>query len=226
MTEEALETQDTETTETAETTETQEQTPEPKFNEAQLQQMYSAVGRIVKNQFDEHVIPMLQGQASQKEAPKAETTDNLDRALGGDFDGAVESAYEKLERKKRESLTKGISLTKQALTSYSEQPFYKDIYTEAEKLAGGYLSQGYPPQAAAKMAFIEAKATHLQGQLSGGDVNLGMSSGSTKKTEKKKAKLPDAFKKAAARDIAKGIFTDEADYINSLSPDIRKRYGI
>jgi hypothetical protein len=38
--------------------------------------------------------------------------------------------------------------------------------------------------------------------------------------------LPEALKAAADRDIKSGLFKDEAEYMNELSPQVKERYGL
>jgi len=42
----------------------------------------------------------------------------------------------------------------------------------------------------------------------------------------KKAKLPAHMKEAAARDIEQGLFKDEAEWIEHLSPKAKEQYGL
>jgi len=204
-----------------------------KLSEAQLQQVGSYAGRIAAEQIDKKVMPLIQNmQQPQPQAPSG-TPGNLNEELqemifAGDVTGAFEK-FTKIQAQANTHQQKERDVaTKRAVTEHSDKPYYKDIYPEMEKLSATLVSQGYPPKAAADMAYQTAKANHLESQVSGGNPSLSMSSGSPRRGAPRSTsiQLPAAFKAAAERDIAKGLFKDEADYINNLSSGIREKYGI
>lgn len=192
----------------------------------------SHFGRIVASQIEEKVMPMLQ-QINQP-TPQTSTTEGLDslnqelqeQIFSGDITGAFER-YTNLKANvaKTQSNQKEIA-TKKAITSLSDRPYYKDVYPEVEKLTQQYLNAGYPPAAAAEMGYEKAKGNHLESQITGGGGGLDMSTGGRRVARKTKVTLPPEFKAAAERDIASGVFKDEADYIANLSPAIQAKYGM
>ncbi len=222
-----------ETQESEEVVDTQEadQQEEVGFNEKQLQQMFSATGRIVKKQIEESVMPMLQTLQPQAQ-PGGDALDDLNQNLQtkmfeGDIVGVINEVVGMREKAATSAKGQQDVETKKAIASMSDRPYYKDTYPEIEKLTSDYVTAGYPPAAAADAAYQKAKGQHLERQLSGNtDVNLGVSGSGRRQGRTSTPKLPEAFKKAAERDIAAGHFKDEADYIANLSPDIRAKYGM
>ena len=98
-----------------------------------------------------------------------------------------------------------------------------------DKIAKQAIRQGVPPQWAADHAYHKALSEHLSS--SGREENedggrLSMLEGGRQQRKQTGQKLPERFKEAAKRDIAKGVFKDEKDYIANLSPQIREQYGI
>jgi len=112
------------------------------------------------------------------------------------------------------------------LTEYSDDPLYKEIYTDAKDLAHKAVANGYPVKEAVDYAVTKAKLGHYEQQGAGGDADLEMAGGGRRMPQSRKPKLPPEYKDAAKRDIADGLFKDEADYINSLDPHIRAKYGL
>ena len=211
-------------------------TPVPSISDADFQRLGSWMGRMVAEQIDKKVVPLLNQQRGPLSGgvvqPPPQSLQDLNIKLQDMiFSGKVTEALDAYVTLKNadavQTTARKSADTRQALTSYSEKPDYKEIYPEMEKLAIQYVSQGFPPAAAAQVAYSEARAQHLEGRLSDTDTSrLNMTTSGTPRTGTKKVSLPDRFKKAAARDIAAGVFKDEADYIRHLSPDVRKRYGI
>jgi Arc/MetJ-type ribon-helix-helix transcriptional regulator len=50
--------------------------------------------------------------------------------------------------------------------------------------------------------------------------------GGMRKPTKKKAELPPQLKAAAQRDIADGLYANEAEYIKALHPKVREQFNI
>lgn len=200
---------------------------EPKFSSAQLQQLQSMLGRIVANQLEEKVIPTIktEGGGQTQDELKEKREKWLEKIFEGRIDEVVDEV-DTIRNKKNLNKTQQLAvMTKKALTKFNEDPFYKDVYSESEKLAGQYLAKGYPPDAAAEIAFTKAKANHLEQNATNTD-ELKMTSAGKRPPEPKKPKVPAQFKKAMERDISQGLYKDEADWISGLSPQIRARHGL
>lgn len=202
------------------------------FNKKQLDQMFSATGRIVKQQIEKHVLPHIQKPAEAKTglpAPslKEFNQELLDQILSGDVVGALEKVSDvRAYAKKNITKQKQARLTK-ALTEHSEDPDYKDIYPDAEKIAQAEIAEGMDPKAAARLGLAKARVAHLTGKAGTVDAGKLGVSGNGRRVQRTKVKqLPEAFKKQCAKDIADGIFKDEADYRKSIPLATRQRYGI
>lgn len=230
MDEQDTETAQAQTTEevTEQVTEAAAETEEPKFNKAQLQQLASMTGRLITNQLEEKVMPLFANK------PKDQTPDELaskrEKWLEKIFEGRIDEVVDEVDSirdKKKQTLTQQVSVaTKKAITEFNADPLYKDVYADTEKLAAQYLAKGYPPAAAAEVAFAKAKANHLENRASVNE-DLGMASSGKKIPSSKKAKVPSHFKKSMERDIASGLYENEDDWVNNgLSDQIRAKYGL
>ena len=201
-----------------------------KFSKDQLQQLASMTGRLIKKQLDES-LPQYMPQAPPSPPP----ADNLraidefnqklqNKIFEGDVVGAFQeynNVYKRAETNLRASQENQL---KKAMTAFADKPFYKDTYQDAEQIAKEAMSNGVAPEFAAQLGYAQAVANrHTGGSDTGG---LTLEGGGKRPPQKKKAQLPERFKAAAARDIAKGFFKDEAEYIANLSPEIRNQYGI
>lgn len=216
-----------------ETTSTEEGT---KFSKEQLQQIGSMTGRLIKNQIDENVLPLLQARPQSTGSVAGDSTalDKFNQKLqemifSGDVSGAMRMARQ-VEDNAKINLTKAQETeTAKLITTYSDKPYYKDIYSDMKKFASEAVAKGFPPEAATELAFEKASNKHLQTIMGGGNSDTGsleMTGGGRRTARTKTSMLPPAFKEAAKRDIAKGFFKDEKDYIAALSPAIRQQYGI
>lgn len=212
-----------------------------RFTPEQQQQIASMVGRIVANQLQEKVVPLVQSQGAKTVNPTApevpsnlkELNETLQNMI---FEGKVTDAFQTYinlqSQASQDASTRKNAEIKRALTGFAEDPNYKALYVDAESRALRLGAQGYPAIAAAHQAMAEAKAAHFEKVATtrgeDDDMKLGMSTGSggkgTRNTKSKIDKTP--FKAAAARDIAAGVFKDEAEYIAHLSPEIRARYEL
>ena len=202
------------------------------FSPEQEQFMKSWFGRIVSTQLEEKVLPRIE-EMRQPVQPPPDMSAFKDEVyhqavVDGDFAGAVEKVFNKLQGKRssaNEALNKEVD---KFVVSYSEDPDYKDIYSDMNKRAHELKTEGYPPIAAAKQAFTEAKLSYLQRPKDlDDDGSLDMSAGGGRpKPRKKKVVLPEHFKKAMARDIGEGRFKTEEEWISYLSPQIKRELGI
>ncbi len=211
------------------------------FSKKQLEQLGTLIGRISKQQFDERYAPLLETKnAPPAQVPPQTTPDVLktfneqlqQKIFEGDVLGAIQMATD-VQTRARDSLSKSqLVETERMIVSYSEKPLYKDIHSEMDKIAKQAVGQGYPPGAAVEYAYTKALSDYLLAQKGGntedgshGD-GLSVLRGGRQQHNTKEPKLPPEFKAAFERDKAKGLFKDEKEYIASLSPTIRKHYGI
>lgn len=193
----------------------------------------SWLGRIVKKQIDDSIVPLIQNAQPRPGQNAGNPNDvlknfneRLSEKLFTDPLGAIQEAVSAIDESKTQlSKTQAVQVDK-AITSYSEDPLYKDIYQDMKEIAHSAAKEGYPPGPAAKYAFAQAKANFLEKGSRGSEDGLDFADGGRPSKTVKIPKLPAEFKKAAARDIAKGLFKNEADYIANLSPNIRAKYGI
>ncbi len=208
-----------------------DQDEEKGFNEKQLQQMYSATGRLVKKHVEEAIAPLMERQAAPAQGDDALEKFNKDlseQLFSGDLTGAIDKALTVRERAKANIDAQTTIDTDRAITSYSEDPLYKDIYQDMKKIAHEKRANGFPPAAAAELAFAQAKTNlYEKKDANPDDENLSMLPGGQPPRKKAgKVKLAPEFKKACERDIASGKFKDEAEYIAYLSPHVRQKYGM
>ena len=84
-----------------------------------------------------------------------------EKIFSGDVTGAFKD-FLAMENQTAQAKTQQSNVAaKQAITSLSAEPYYKEVYTDMEELTNKNLSEGYPPKAAADMAYQTAKARHL-----------------------------------------------------------------
>jgi hypothetical protein len=114
--------------------------------------------------------------------------------------------------------------TDKALTAFSQDTDYKDCFTNAQEIAHRAVAEGLPPVAAARLGFAEAKTKHLEPKKEPTDLGR-IGTGKQIKSDKQPT-LPAQFKAQMKKDIEKGVFDNEADWIASLSPENRLKYSI
>jgi len=213
-----------------------DQEPQKPFTEEQEQHMGSWMGRIVSRQIEDKVLPAMRDmlietqKAPELKSPEVKDKFNqelLDMFLGGNVMGALDKAAQ-VTQSAKQNMTRQQSIdTDKAITTYSEDPYYKDIHSDVKSLAAEYVKEGYPVGPAVKMAFSESKLSFVEKKGSDGGANLEMVGGGRRSQSTKKSKLPSVFKSACAKDIKDGLYTDEADWMkNGLTPKLRKKYGI
>ncbi len=209
-----------------------------KFSKAQMQQISSVMGRIVKNQIEKEVIPIITSSSQRTVAPQVDTKDvlgKLDQELSDDiFGGKPFSAISKvieLSHNVKTNLTKNKQQeVDRIITSYSEKPYYKDTFQDIKDVAyDAVQNKGYPVPEAVEYAYQLARAEHLEKRLnpdSGDEDNLNLLKGGRNVKRQGKPKLPPNFQKAFERDKAKGLVKDEAEWISYLSPQVREQQGL
>jgi len=212
---------------------------EPKFSKAQLQQLGSLIGDISKKQLDrainDLVLPMFEQTRRNDPSDMVRGDDNspakkmlneqlFEQVMQGDVVGAFEK-YQKIMNDANRSLsTKQQTELTKSLTGYAEKPHYKEVYPEMEKMSGDLIKQGWPPKAAAEHAYYKSVASFLAGDLNPG--SLEMTTGGRRQPTQKAPKLPPDFKAACDRDIAKGLYKTEKEWIDNLAPQVRKNLGL
>ncbi|GAG37291.1 unnamed protein product, partial [marine sediment metagenome] len=149
------------------------------FTEQQEQYLGSWLGRIVAKQLDDKVMPMLNRDPNPIPAniPETGSEDAVtkfneklqEKIFSGDVLGAIQMAQD-VQSRAKSNLTKTQKIeTDKLITSYSDKPYYKDIFTEMKKMSHEYAGQGFPPEAATEYAYTKAKADFLEKKLGGGD---------------------------------------------------------
>ena len=117
------------------------------------------------------------------------------------------------------------------LGGFEKQSFFKDIETDVRATAQKYVNEGMRPDSAAKLAFSEKRADYFAGMIAtihktNPAALETLTGGKKTPKEDKKPKLPPDLQAACDRDIAAGVFKDEADYIANLSHQIRTAHGL
>ncbi len=208
------------------------------FNEEQQQFLGSWMGRMISKQFDEKVVPLIDERLPEQQlsviAPRQDgdaleqfQEQVTEKLLGGDPVGAFQMLQNVSKLADQNLATTAKTATDKALTAFKDDPYYKEIFVDAQKMAHEAAAMGHPASIAADSAFHKAKANFLEHGKAGEADGLSMTSGGKPRPGREtKPKLPPQFKAAAKRDIDKGLFKDEADYIANMDPSIRAKYGI
>ena len=240
MTEEIQDTSTEEALAEGETQEAAEETQEPEstLNDADFekidQRQQSWMGRKFK-EFEDKMAGVL--QSTQQEfvnqvAPTQQGNEVVDRfneqvtekLLGGDALGAFEMMNNVMQTKNQNLSQQASIATDKALTAFSEDPLYKETFSDSKKLAHEY-AKTMPAPVAAKLAYNETKAKYYESATNDGG-NLAIQGSGKRVVQGKKPKLAPEFKKVCERGIADGTFNDEQDFINNLAPNIREKYGM
>lgn len=202
----------------------------PVTMEDMKQFMGSWAGRIEKN-LGEKFTPQPQASIEETPPPGKTVIDKFNDEIGEMFySGNHLGAFQKMQAitdKTKANITQGqITATDRAITAYSEDPDYKEIFTDVQKAAHIAVKNGYPAEAAAKSAFNEVKVAHLQKKISGDSPNLDMLAPGKPSRGTKTSKLPPEFQLAMERDIRDGVVKDEKEYRTNLTPAIKEKYNI
>jgi len=117
-----------------------------------------------------------------------------------------------------------------ALEKYKDRPYMKEIGEYVQKAAVELMAEGYLPKHAVRAAYAEISSKHQFNELAKLRGNTGslsmLSGGNQRMPEKKAGKLPPNYEAACKRDIAKGYFKDQKEYIESLAPSLRAQLGV
>ena len=205
------------------------------FTPEQEQYMGSWMGRIIKKQIEESIVPLVNQVASKPTySPQNDSgdvlkkfNDEISEQLYTDPVAAIQKVINAIKASETQ-LTKAQTVqVDKAITSFSEDPLYKDIYQDVKAIAHERAGKGYPADAAADYAFTKAKLNYMEKKSGPGDEGgFDLSDGGRQTRNTKAPKLPLEFKKAYERDKSKGLFKNEAEYIAGLSPAIRAKYDI
>ena len=205
------------------------------FSPEQEQFLGSWMGRIIKKQIEESIVPLVNQAASRPAySPQNDSSDVLKKfneevseQLFTDPVAAIQKVMKAIDASKTQLTNAQTVQVDKAITSFSEDPLYKDIYQDVKAIAHERAGKGYPADAAADYAFTKAKLNYMEKKSGPGDEGgFDLSDGGRQTRLTKTPKLPPEFKKACDRDIAKGLFKNQAEFIAALSPAIRAKYDI
>ena len=210
-----------------------------KFSKAQLQQLSSMMGDMIKRKIEDygekHVVPLIDrvsSQAATTDVYRSPSTNPAKQQLNQRlqemiFDGQVMEAYDEYERVKsaaHENLSKANqNKLAVAMGSFKDNPLFADLKNKVQEHASEYINRGWPPEAAAAMAWERSEKSHYKRQLSGDsdEGSLEMAGGGRRAVRKGKVTLPPQFEEAFQRDKAKGLFSKREEFIESLSPTVK-----
>ena len=207
------------------------------FTPEQEQYIGSWMGRIIKKQFDENVLPHIRQPqevthtaTNPDDAMKAFNEKVQEKLFSGDAVGAMDMVMN-LKDRARQNLTQNQNMNlMRGLVTYSDKAYYEDIQPEMQKIAKERVAEGYPVDAALKTAYAEAKASFLENKLGGGDGDtkgLGLTGGGKQPPRgNKPVKLTPEFERACKRDIADGLYKNQEEWVKGLSPKVKERIGL
>jgi len=217
---------------------TQEKAKDRPFTPEQEQFLGSWMGRIVKKQLDENVLPHIKQRDTvtppimndQDDALKKFNEKVQEKLFSGDAVGAMDMVLQLKERASRNlSETKKMNILR-GITTYADQPYYEDIHEEMKKSADARVAEGWPVDAALKASYSEAKAAYLERKLTGGKDDGGgfsLAGGGRQSTSRDKVvKLPPQFEAQCKRDIQDGVYKTREEWIKALSPKVKAHLGI
>ena len=208
--------------------------PGIKLSKEALQQIGSMTGRLIKRHHDDNIAPYLGKQERYTAPENASAAEQFEADLVSDFLGgkATQAIARAVDIRQRAmdnlAKTNKIEIDK-AITAKSEEPYYKDIYQDAKKIAHDKATkESYPPQAAADYGFTEAKLKHIEkiGTGGEGEGSLEHLSSGKRQTRKKSFTLPPKFRDACDKGIKEGTFKDEDEFIKYMSPQVKAQIGM
>lgn len=200
------------------------------FSKEQEQYIGSWLGRMVAKQLEEKVLPAITEKIPPQQPPQPQENiyEKFNEEVSGqiftDPYGAFKRMMDVYQGTQNNLSKTQKTLVDKSLLTYSKTPYYKDIFSNMQKIAHDAVGQGFPPEAAAEYAFQKARADHLD--KSTAPENLDMLSGGISRKQRKPVKLPPQFQKAFERDRDAGIFKTEQEFVDNLSPKVRQELGI
>ena len=154
------------------------------------------------------------------------------RILAGDVVGVFDE-YMALSNQAKDNLTKtNRNKVDKLLGDYANEPFFPNIKNEVHAMAYELVAKGKSPEDAVELAYAKKESAFTKGIVATinkqSPQSLEFLKGGKGKTgeSQTKGKLPDNLKAAAKRDIEEGIFKDEKEYMDNLSPQVKEKYGI
>ena len=175
------------------------------------------------------------GRISKEQVGKSFEENNIDlekineqlssQLYGGDVTGAVNKIIDDRDATSKKLFQDKLVAMTSELERYKEDPMFDKISKSVNELAQDAMeNKGFPPGPAVDVAFQTAKANYFENKDP--DYRLNMA-GTGKRTRRTKTPtLPETFKAQAAKDINSGLFKNEADWMEALSPGQKEKYGI
>lgn len=215
-----------------------------KGDEKDQHRIASALGRALKKQgeqdkFNKQVMDTLSKLEQHLSNPPKNTHPDVaklnedwqNRILSGDVIGVLDEFSSLKTKAETEISQSNMNKVNQLMEGLSEEPFFGELEKVVRERSASLVQQGKDPQTAVDLAYNKARADYFGGLVASVHKTnpnaLKLAKGGSKPdTEGSKGKLPEDFKKRAEKDIAEGLFKDEADWIASLSPQIRKQLGV
>ncbi len=148
----------------------------------------------------------------------------LQNRILGDVSGTVNDIIDAREKEQLSLENEKKAAVLQEMAKYQDKPYYQEVKDDLEKIAHEALGNKFPPGPATELAYEKACKNLLLHKDP--DYKLGMAGAGKKLKRSKKKELPKEFKAAAKRDIDSGLFKDEADYMENLSPQVKANYGL
>jgi len=219
------------------------QEPARPFSPEQEQFLGSWMGRKIKEHVEKGLQPIMERLQSpqggppygvhpsahgapQNDAIKQLNESLRDRLLDGDVIGVFQDISRTIETARTNVTKQNSDLMVRAMTGYAEDPEYKDIYPDAERIAREELAKGTPPAYAAELGYTRAKLRRVEGARQKRDGSPALMPAGRVAPKAKVVTLPAALKAAYERDKKDGFFKNEAEYIANLGPEVKAKYGL
>ena len=187
------------------------QTGTPFDEEKFFQRMGSWTGRMIADQFDKRVSPVLEELKKGNARPPESTGNDLQDLMFSDPKKFLREGMKALQEEEKNTTEVKMRELDEAILGYAEEPLYREIHPDMKKIATDKMREGWPPRAAAEYAKEVAEKNHLS--QSEDHEDLEQLGGGGKPPGKKKVSLSPDEKAASDRDIRDGIVKDEAEWI-------------
>lgn len=186
-----------------------------KMLDKQAAQLTSHFGRISKEQVNKS----FEGGIDQEKL-----NDQLSTKFLTNVEGTFNELLDKREADNKKIRDEKLEAISTEMEKFSDKPLFKETEDAVRKIAEEAIGKGFPPGPAVELAVEKAKSSFLMNRDP--EYKLDMSGPGKQIPRVKEKKMPEALKAAANRDIASGLFKDEAEYINELAPHIKEKYGL
>jgi len=194
----------------------EEKKEEPKISDMTQQQFMSWMGRINAEQVNKGIsenmgaiIKELKG--SNTTAPGTDDTTDFDSLLTKPKE-TIRSILNEIRNEDKNLTEQAIGKMNIEIQKHSEDPDFKDIYSDVVKIAKERIGRGFPIKEAVETAKDAARLNLLQGKAVDTE-DLGMLEGGRNKGRSKVAKLTPAEEAACVRDINDGVFKTKEEWI-------------